>query len=241
MTMLATGNTAHDLLYIIANSLLVPDVSHALRGGHDCRDKGPETGCGAVMHGSVMQDRVTFLRSWLASPGRAAAIAPSGEALARLITAEISVCDAPVIELGPGTGVFTRALLERGLDARDLTLLESDPGFTSLLRSRFPGVRISEGDAARMVPLDLLSPGTAGAVVSGLGLLAMARDTVAAIVDGAFHYLRQDGALYQFTYGPRCPVPRRILEQRGLKAQWIGGTMCNLPPASVYRIDRDGT
>jgi phospholipid N-methyltransferase len=50
--------------------------------------------------------------------------------------------------------------------------------------------------------------------------------------------MRADGAFYQFTYGPRCPVRRSILERFGLKAVRIGGALANMPPASVYRIRR---
>ena len=50
--------------------------------------------------------------------------------------------------------------------------------------------------------------------------------------------MRPGGAFYQFTYGPRCPVPRPILDRLGLKATRIGGTVRNIPPAGVYRISR---
>ncbi|TIT80529.1 MAG: phospholipid methyltransferase, partial [Mesorhizobium sp.] len=50
--------------------------------------------------------------------------------------------------------------------------------------------------------------------------------------------LKPGGAFYQFTYGPRCPVARPILEGLGLSATHIGRTMLNVPPAAVYRIVR---
>jgi len=59
-----------------------------------------------------------------------------------------------------------------------------------------------------------------------------------AILSGAFGHLRAGGAFYQFTYGPRCPVPRPILERLGLKASVVGKTLLNAPPATVYRIAR---
>ncbi|MDR8269479.1 phospholipid methyltransferase, partial [Acinetobacter baumannii] len=52
------------------------------------------------------------------------------------------------------------------------------------------------------------------------------------------HHLRVDGRFYQFTYGPHCPVPRRVLARLGLQARRIGFTLANLPPASVFRIER---
>jgi phosphatidylethanolamine/phosphatidyl-N-methylethanolamine N-methyltransferase len=188
--------------------------------------------------GASEPDYRLFLRTWAARPLRVAAIAPSGAALTHLMTREIDPKSAPVLEFGPGTGVFTRALIERGLDPAELTLVEFDAEFVALLRARFPAARVLHADAARIAP-DALFPGaTAGAVVSGLGLLSMRPRTVLAILANAFGCLRPGASFYQFTYGPRCPVPRPILDRLGLKVSRIGGTVRNLPPASVYRISR---
>jgi len=185
-----------------------------------------------------LPDHLRFVRSWASDPLRVAAIAPSGAALARLITRDLQPSHAPVLELGAGTGVFTRAIIGRGIDPAELTLVEFGEEFAALLRDRFPQARVVQGDASR-ISASVLFPGAkAGAVVSGLGLLSMSPRMVVAILAKAFDCLRADGAFYQFTYGPRCPVPRPILDRLGLKAQRIGGTMRNLPPASVYRISR---
>ncbi|MCR4265068.1 class I SAM-dependent methyltransferase [Nitratireductor sp. ZSWI3] len=183
-------------------------------------------------------DTLRFLRSWKAAPLRVAAIAPSSGALAALITSEIEMHHAPVIELGPGTGVFTKALIARGLDPEALTLIELDAEFASLLRVRFPQAQVLEMSAARLRVQTLFSGRKAGAAISGLGLLSMSPRTVMAILAGTFFHLRPDAAFYQFTYGPRCPVPRPVLDRLGLDAERIGGTFRNLPPASVYRIRR---
>jgi phospholipid N-methyltransferase len=74
--------------------------------------------------------------------------------------------------------------------------------------------------------------------VSGLPLLSMRPRQVMAILSGAFSYTRPTGRFYQFTYGPFCPIPRTVLDRLELKAKRIGGTVRNLPPASVYRITR---
>jgi phosphatidylethanolamine/phosphatidyl-N-methylethanolamine N-methyltransferase len=188
----------------------------------------------------VQADFFRFLRSWLAAPLRVAAVAPSGPALSRLITCEISPADAPVLELGPGTGVFTRALLARGLSESDLTLVEFGPDFARLLRLRFPAANILSIDAAAIGAAGLFAERPAGTVVSGLPLLSMPQAKVEAILAGTFSCLRPGGSFYQFTYGPRCPVPNAILDRLGLQSVQIGRTMRNIPPASVYRISRRG-
>ena len=187
---------------------------------------------------NACSDFMQFFRSWISNPMQVSAIAPSSLRLARLMTREIEALDEPILELGPGTGVFTRALLARGVRESDLTLIEFGSEFVDVLSQRFPEARIVQMDAGRIAGSGLFEEAPVGAVVSGLPLLSMSPAQVTAIVSGAFSVLREDGAFYQFTYGPRCPVPRAILEQLGLQARRIGGTVRNLPPASVYRISR---
>lgn len=183
-------------------------------------------------------DLQRFLRSWVGNPLRVGAIAPSGVSLAQLITSEISEESGPVLELGAGTGVFTRALLARGVDERNLTIIEYGSDFARLLDFRFPKARVLWMDASQLAKYKLFEPAMVGAVVSGLPLLSMPPRKVIAILSGAFIYLQSNGAFYQFTYGPRCPVSRTILDRLGLKAVRIGRTVRNLPPAAVYRITR---
>ncbi|MCJ8142193.1 phospholipid methyltransferase [Ancylobacter sp. A5.8] len=181
-------------------------------------------------------ETLSFFQAWLRSPRRVAAIAPSGRALASLITREISRDTGPVIELGPGTGAFTRALLARGIRQEDLALIEAGSEFAVVLQARYPGARTLWMDAARLRTVELFEGRPAGAVVSGLPLLSIAPRKVMAILIGAFDKMRPDGAFYQFTYGPRCPVPSRVLDHLGLTAEYMGGTLANLPPAAVYRL-----
>ena len=179
-----------------------------------------------------------FFRSWISDPRRVAAVAPSGDSLARLMTKQIDPSDGPVLELGAGTGVFTRALVARGVRECDLTLVEYGSDFMRVLQHRFPQARVLWMDASQLGSYDLFPGANVGAVVSGLPLLTMSPRKVMSILSGAFSHMRPTGSFYQFTYGPRCPVPRPILDRLGLKAVRIGGTVRNIPPASVYRITR---
>jgi len=189
-----------------------------------------------------LNDTKHLLRAWLRDPRSVGALAPSGPALARLMTAHVDHAHGPVIELGPGTGVFTRALLERGLPGHRLVLVETDAVLASTLAQRYPHARVLRMDAARLGrSSSLFGNERASAVISGLPLLSIPADKVNAIVEGVFErQLQQDGALYQFTYGLRCPVPRALRQRLGLEAERIGGAWLNLPPAWVWRIRRRG-
>lgn len=187
-----------------------------------------------------LNDNLAFLRAWLRDPRGIGSVTPSGAALARLIASRIGALDGPVIELGPGTGALTRAVLARGVPLHRLALVEADAHFADALSRRYPEATILRMDAERLGETDsLFGDERACAVVSGLPLLSMPRAKVAAIVQGVFEqHLRDGGLFYQFTYGPRCPLPAALLDQLGLQARRVGSALLNLPPAAVYCISR---
>jgi len=187
---------------------------------------------------SAARDYVRFFGAWIANPLRVAAIAPSSSSLCRLMTREIPTADGPILELGPGTGVFTKAMIARGVNERDLTLVEYGEDFAASLRRRFPQSRVLQMDAAHIARDCMQQNSRFSAVISGLPLLSMAPEKIETILANAFDLCRNDAAFYQFTYGPRCPVSPKILQALKLEATLVGATIRNLPPAAVYRIAR---
>ena len=68
-----------------------------------------------------LDDEVRFLRSWIEKPLHMGAVMPSGRILARTMAQYVDVRSSdPVIELGPGTGAITNALIEHGVDQKRL-------------------------------------------------------------------------------------------------------------------------
>ncbi len=187
-----------------------------------------------------LTDTLAFMRAWLRDPRGIGAVTPSGAALARLMTAHVSQLDGPVIELGPGTGALTRALIARGVPVHRLALIEADPHFADALSKRYPLATILRMDAAQLGQTEsLFGEERACAVISGLPLLSMPASQVADIVQGVFdQQLRAGGMFYQFTYGPRCPLPAALLKRLNLQARRVGSALLNLPPAAVYCISR---
>jgi phosphatidylethanolamine/phosphatidyl-N-methylethanolamine N-methyltransferase len=186
----------------------------------------------------MSHDFLSFFLAWMAAPGRVGAIAPSGDALAEVMTRELSSSTGPIIELGPGTGAFTYKLLDRGVRQENLTLVEYGSDFVRKLQIRFPGSRVLWMDAGRLREGALYDDRVVGAVVSGLPLLNMSTRKVMSVLDGAFSYIRAGGAFYQFTFGLGCPVRRPILDRLGLKATLVDRAILNVPPAAVYRFTR---
>src|SRR4030088_1152523 len=156
-----------------------------------------------------LDDEVRFLRSWIEKPLHMGAVMPSGRLLARTMAQYVDIdSEGPVIELGPGTGAITSALIEHGVDQKRLVLVEYNPGFCALLRDRYPQAKVVQGDAytLRDSLWNVLNV-PASAVVSGLPLvtkpmlsrLKLVRDDFAALATGA--------AFVQSTYSV---VPPRL-------------------------------
>lgn len=186
-----------------------------------------------------MNDRLVFLREWAAAPLQMASVTPSSKSLARLMTAGLGPESGPVIELGPGTGVFTRAMLERGLAEEDLALIELNRPLAEQLERRYPKAQVHCMSAGDLANKNVFESG-AQTIVSGLGILSMPDPLVEQILTGILHHLRPGGAYIQFTYGPTCPLSRATREKFGITSERVGGTVRNFPPASVYRMTRTG-
>src|SRR5271155_420567 len=96
----------------------------------------------------TLADEARFIRTLFESPRLTGAISPSGPFLARAMARAVDPRQPGlVVELGPGTGPVTKALIERGVPAERLALVEYDAAFCRLLAQRFPGVRLIQGDA----------------------------------------------------------------------------------------------
>jgi phosphatidylethanolamine/phosphatidyl-N-methylethanolamine N-methyltransferase len=178
-----------------------------------------------------------FLWSWVQNPVGVGSLLPSGRSLSRLMVQGLGP-GSRVVELGPGTGTVTRAILEAGVLEEDLEVIEKDGNFARMLRGRFPGVAVHEIDAAKLGRrLGHLS-GEVDCVISSLPLLLFSRSQRMRLVAGAFALLGPGGSLHQFTYAARCPIDARILSRLGLEATRIGLAAKNFPPAFVYKIVR---
>ncbi|MBS0193036.1 MAG: methyltransferase domain-containing protein [Proteobacteria bacterium] len=186
----------------------------------------------------------TFFRQWLKNPIKMASVTPSGQQLAGLMMAELPVDTRRVIELGGGTGVFTAAMLRRGIAAQDLMVVELNAELAAHLQRLFPQARVVQGDARELARLTAANGFDDGipvdAIVSGLGFLSMPKSLQHDIMAAAFESLRPGGRFVQFTYGPTVPLHRDVVDALGLHARKSRKAWRNLPPATVYVFTRRG-
>lgn len=179
-----------------------------------------------------LSDNLRFLRALIARPKNVGAIAPSSRGLARTMARQIDPSrPGPVLELGPGTGVITAALLERGIEPERLTAVEFDPHFAAALAARFAGVHVVQGDAFDLArTLNGRDKEPFAAIVSGLPLLNFPMASRRALIDGALARLAPHAPLIQFSYGMHAPV----VPPAGHSVVRAGFVWANLPPARVW-------
>jgi phosphatidylethanolamine/phosphatidyl-N-methylethanolamine N-methyltransferase len=180
-----------------------------------------------------LDDEVRFLRSWIEKPLHMGAVMPSGRPLARTMAQYVDIdSNDPVIELGPGTGAITSALLHRGVDQKRLVLVEYNPGFCALLRDRYPQAKVVQGDAysLRDTLWNVLGA-PAAAVVSGLPLVTKPMSTRLKLIRDAFAALAPGAPFVQFTYSVAPPIPKSL---PGVSTEASERIWMNLPPARVW-------
>jgi phosphatidylethanolamine/phosphatidyl-N-methylethanolamine N-methyltransferase len=180
-----------------------------------------------------LDDEVRFLRSWIEKPLHMGAVMPSGRVLARTMAQYVDInSKGPVVELGPGTGAITNALIEHGIDQKRLVLVEYNPGFCVLLRDRYPQAKVVQGDAyaLRDSLWDVLSA-PASAVVSGLPLVTKPMLTRLKLIRDAFVALAPGAPFVQFTYSVAPPIPKSL---PGVSTEASERIWMNIPPARVW-------
>jgi phosphatidylethanolamine/phosphatidyl-N-methylethanolamine N-methyltransferase len=185
-----------------------------------------------------LDDEVRFIRSWIEKPLSIGAVTPSSRVLARAMAAYVDPnTKGPVIELGPGTGPVTEALVAQGIDPARLILLEFDPTFCRLLRQRYPAATVVQGDAyslKRVLGGHLAEP--AAAVVSGLPLFTKPVKTRLKLVYEAFALMLPGAPFVQFTYATVPPIPKALDRVRSEASERI---WMNIPPARIWVYRKD--
>jgi phosphatidylethanolamine/phosphatidyl-N-methylethanolamine N-methyltransferase len=185
-----------------------------------------------------LDDEVRFLRSWIEKPLHMGAVMPSGRFLARTMAQYVDIdSKGPVVELGPGTGAITNALIAHGVDQKRLVLVEYNPGFCALLRDRYPHATVVQGDAyaLRDSLWDVLRA-PASAMVSGLPLVTKPMLTRLRLIRDAFLALAPGAPFVQFTYSVVPPIPKSL---PGVSTEASERIWMNLPPARVWVYRKD--
>jgi phosphatidylethanolamine/phosphatidyl-N-methylethanolamine N-methyltransferase len=185
-----------------------------------------------------LDDDMRFIRTWLEKPLAMGAVTPSSRVLARTMAAYVDPGrPGAIVELGPGTGAITEALVAQGIDPGRLVLVEFDATFCALLRVRYPDATVVQGDAyglKRLLAGLIQEP--AAAVVSGLPLFTKPLQMRLRLLSEAFGLMSAGAPFVQFTYNAVPPIPTRLSRVRAQASERV---WMNIPPARVWVYRRD--
>ena len=179
-----------------------------------------------------------LLSQFFRHPASIGSLVSSSPALAQTMVKALPSEVKRVVELGPGRGPITQALLDHGIAPENLLTLEADASLAQALRRRLPHVQTVTADA-RFVPFvlrDLGWPNQVDAVVSSLPLRNMAPHALEFLLGSVDRVLRPGGSLIQYTYGLRAPIADSACRELGWRQYQLETVWKNLPPARVFRF-----
>ena len=154
-------------------------------------------------------DEIRFIKGMMSTPKTVGAIMPTS---ARMASRMASIIDTgsglPVLELGPGTGVITKAILDKGVRPENLVSVEYSSEFVRHLRGKYPGVNFINGDAFSLAEtLESYRGQKFDCVISGVPLLNFPVARRVAYLESLLKRIPRGRPVVQLTYGPKSPVP----------------------------------
>lgn len=192
-----------------------------------------------------MNDHAAFLKNFLRNPTQVGAISPSSPALVKTMVDWFDwEAVRGVVEYGPGTGVFTEAIVEKLHSEANFFAIERSAEMAARTRRRCPGVTVHEDSVTNVVEICRSeSMATVDAIVCGLPWASFPVSLQIEAIDAMFEVLAPGGQFATFAYwqGLLLPSARRfstILQDRFSSVQRSPTTWRNVPPAFVYRCVR---
>jgi phosphatidylethanolamine/phosphatidyl-N-methylethanolamine N-methyltransferase len=178
-------------------------------------------------------DELKFFKGWIDKPKAVGSIIPTSSIAARRMASVVNPHSGlPVLEIGPGTGVVTRAILARGVKAQNLYVVEYSPDFVSHLEEQFPGVNVIQGDGFDLDSALGEHHGlTFDSVVSGVPLLNFPVGQRVRYVEGLLDRIPAGRPVMQLTYGPMSPVPAG---RGSYRVEHYDFVLRNIPPTQLW-------
>ena len=182
---------------------------------------------------SRFDEELRFFKGWIDKPKAVGSIIPTSSVTARRMASVINAASGlPVLEVGPGTGVITRAIVRVGIKPENLYAVEYSEDFVRHLRRHYPGVNVIQGDA---FDLDKTLGDKSGlvfdTVVSGVPLLNFPVERRIDYLNSLLDRMPAGRPVIQLTYGPLSPIPAG----RGdYTVEHFDFVVRNIPPTQLW-------
>ena len=182
-------------------------------------------------------DELKFFKGWIDRPRTVGSIVPTSSVTARRMASIIDTKSGlPVLEVGPGTGVITKAILGRGVKPSDLYVVEYSSDFVGHLRRNYPDVNVIEGDGFNLdQTLGDKHDMEYDCVVSGVPLLNFPVQRRVAYLENLLKRIPHGRPVVQLTYGPKSPIPPGFGDYTVEHFHFI---LRNIPPTQLWLYRR---
>lgn len=174
----------------------------------------------------------------LRDPVLTGALMPSSQKLSKKMLEPLKLDRASlVVELGPGTGAFTRMIRERIPHEAQLLCIEASPVMVSYLKDEIPGIHVVHGYAENLGHYLKAFGGRADYIVSGLPLAIFPKKNIERVLEAIHQSLHEKGSFVTFQY-LHAAIQKRgrlVLEilRKKFKDVSLKRVYGNIPPAKV--------
>ncbi|APO73199.1 ribosomal RNA methyltransferase protein [Rhizobium etli 8C-3] len=183
--------------------------------------------------GKKFDEEIRFFKGMMQGPKTVGSIVPTSSITARKMASIVNLNSGlPVLELGPGTGAITKAILGRGVKPENLVAIEYSTDFYEHLVRLYPSVRFINGDAFNLdKTLGDLKDQTFDSVVSAVPLLNFPMQARIALLESLLDRIPAGRPVVQISYGPVSPI---IARPERYHIQHFDFIVRNIPPAQLW-------
>jgi phosphatidylethanolamine/phosphatidyl-N-methylethanolamine N-methyltransferase len=183
--------------------------------------------------GKKFDEEIRFFKGMMRGPRTVGSIVPTSSVTARKMASVINIQSGlPVLELGPGTGAITKAILARGVTPENLVAIEYSTDFFQHLVRLYPGVNFINGDAFDIdKTLGVLRGQTFDSVISGIPMLNFPMQARIALLESLLDRLPPGRPVVQISYGAMSPI---IARPERYHIRHFDFVVRNIPPAQLW-------
>lgn len=187
--------------------------------------------------GRKFEEEIRFFKGMVSQPKAVGAIVPTSLYTGRKMASVINVeSGLPVLELGPGTGAITKAILQRGIAPEKLYSIEYSKDFYDQLITDFPDVNFINGDAFDLkTSLGAAYHQQFDCVISAVPMLNFPMDTRIRLLDELLSLLPEGRPVIQISYGPVSPI---VAKPELYTIKHFNFVVRNIPPAQLWSYTR---
>ncbi|WP_412178490.1 phospholipid N-methyltransferase PmtA [Rhizobium sp. PL01] len=183
--------------------------------------------------GKKFDEEIRFFKGWRSNMKAVGSIVPTSGITARRMASVVNPHSGlPVLELGPGTGVITKAILQKGVQPENLVSIEFSTDFYQHLVKTYPDVDFINGDAFDLdKTLGTRRDQKFDSVVSAVPLLNFPMHMRVSLIDDLLSRIPVGRPVIQISYGPLSPV---VAMPDRYQISHYDFVVRNIPPAQLW-------